>query len=127
MVLRMKTRRSIISKKTKTQIMAEANIPGNVVSEVAAKYKIPPYLLYAWRSKTKRRNSEQITKKLENPQTQPIFVEALLNESVVKPLKHTQLLLKKLSLEFEDFSLGIEGKFSSKQLIQLITILEQSC
>jgi len=123
----MKTRRPIISQKAKTKIMSEANMPGSVVSAVAAKYNIAPYLLYSWRSKSKRLDREQITTKSENHQTQPIFVEALLSESVAAPPKHTQLLLKKLSLEFEDFSLGIEGNFSSKKLMQLITTLEQSC
>jgi len=123
----MKIKRTIISSEVKEKIMAEANLPGSIVSKVAAKYKIAPYLLYTWRSKARRLDCEQPIIQSEKNQTRPNFVEAVLSDPVGATPKHAQLLLKKLSLEFEDFSLGIEGKFSSKKLMQLITILEQSC
>lgn len=125
MVFHMK-KYTIISPKVKAEIMFEANIPGNSVSEVATKYKISPHLLYAWRTRSKSSGNKKLIISQENYKTQPIFVEALLNEPIATT-QQAPLLLKKLSLEFEDFSLGIEGKMSSKTLIQLITILEVPC
>lgn len=129
MVSAMKTKHKIISPALKTKIMSEAEVPGCIISEVAARHKIPKQLLYSWRSKSRRSINKKIQRQVgtSNDNPQPNFVELTVSqlESPTKAVKRQRL--KRLSLEFEGFSLAIDGNLSSKKLIKLITVLEEAC
>lgn len=128
----MKTRRKIISRITRGKILAESDKPGAIICEVAAKHKISTRLLYGWRSKRKKFNIKNLQNQagpLDNNNVQANFVELKVSQVGSEPVaaSHSKKLLKKLTLEFEDMSLAIDGKISSKKLMELITVLEGAC
>jgi transposase-like protein len=128
----MKTRRKIISRITRGKILAESDKPGAIICEVAAKYKISKRMLYTWRSKRKKSRAENVQNKVEvarNNSVQANFVELKVSQVGSEPVaaSRSKKLLKKLTLEFEDMSLAIDGKISSKKLMELITVLEGAC
>ena len=129
----MKTRRKTISRITRGKILAESDKAGAIICEVAAKYKISTRLLYGWRSKRKKKfNVENLQNQagpLSNNSVQANFVELKVSQSGSEPVAalRSKKLLKKLTLEFEDMSLAIDGKISSKKLMELIKVLEVAC
>ena len=113
----MKTRRKTISRNTREKILAESDKPGAIISEVAAKYKISTRLLYGWRSKRKKFNTKNLQNQsglLGNNNVQANFVELKVSQVGSEPLAalRSKNILKKLSLEFEDMSLAIDGSIS---------------
>lgn len=134
MVLPMRKKRKLVSANLKARILLEAESSKVALSKIAGKYKISPQLLYAWRSKKKRADSSKLmVKSGKTSSKEASFVEIKLEEPNTSDAleKAPPLLpkssLAKASLIFEDFSLVIEGKFSSRKLMQLIATSEQQC
>ena len=114
-------KRKNISPELKARIMSEANIAGCVISKIATKYNISAELHYAWRSSALKVNRQKNVQNTERTKTN--FVKLALNESTIQQ----KLFLKKASLKFENFSLGIEGSINIKKLMQIMKTLEQPC
>jgi transposase-like protein len=123
MVVNMKITNQMISRDLKLEIIKASRMPGCVVSDVAKSYNISPNLLYAWRS-----DCNKSAEKIKNMND---FVELSLNKSSIQTpslaTNSTNLFLKKVSLEFNNFTFELEGNVSSKKLVQLISILEEPC
>ena len=128
MVVNMKITNQMISPDLKLEIIKASRMPGCVVSDVAKSYNISPNLLYAWRSDSNKSNRNKSADKIKNMND---FVELSLNKSSIQTsslaTKSTNLFLKKVSLEFNNFTFELEGNVSSKKLVQLISILEEPC
>lgn len=127
----MKKKRQIISARIREKILSESEMSGVIISEVAAKYKISTHLLYSWRSKRKKSTTTNLQNGVEekNNNAEANFVELKVKRPGSKPVaaSHPRKLLKKLTLEFEDMSLAIDGGISSKKLMGLIAVLEGTC
>lgn len=124
MVMQMKKKSQRISDNLKAEIIEASRIPGCIVSEVAKNYNISPNLLYAWRSnKCKSNQPEAVAEAKINESN---FVELSLDKAIIQS---SSLFLKKVSLEleFDEFSFELQGNVSSKKLVKLITMLEESC
>lgn len=106
-----------LTKSEEDQVLQESYEPGCIISELAKRYGIPPRLIYDWRSKKKQESVETTP---ENPT--PDFVELSVNTSFKKAPS-----LKRAVLEFNNLSISIEGNIKSSTLVQILTILEESC
>lgn len=101
---------NIISSATKAQILAELEVPGRLVSEIAKTYNVSTTSIYNW-----HKEAQQLASSTNN------FVELSLKET-------EHISLQKASLIFDNFSLVVEGKLNTKALTAIIKILEeQSC
>jgi transposase-like protein len=106
-----------ISQEVKGAVLAEAEAPGCVISEVAARYGISGATIYNWRSQQERIMATKLTPKACK------FVE-LEVESRVAP---SSAILEKASLQVGGISITIEGKLRSAGLVALIKTLEEVC
>ena len=130
MVISMKKKSQRIPDDVKSEIIEACRAPGCIVSEVAKKYNISAKLLYSWRSKDKKSNQQENKSKAKQANLGN-FVELSLNESA-KPKtrlvkQSPNIFLKKVSLEFNNFTFELQGNMSGKKLVQIISILEQPC
>ena len=103
-----------ISPEIKAKILEESRVLGCVISELAKRYGIRKELIYTWRRRELKESSESKVVK-DN------FVEAKLSDGFIES-KSSQLL-KKASLEFEEFKLCMEGSFKSEQIKQILDLL----
>jgi transposase-like protein len=107
-------KRRKVGSRLKHQILQESLVPGCVVTELAWRHKISPKTVYGWRREyfQIRAASSNITEGASK------FVE-------VKVESDSSSSLEKASLIFKDYSLIMEGRISSKQLISIFKILEE--
>jgi transposase-like protein len=114
-----------IPTKVKRQIVSESLDPGCVVSKLASKYGVSKQSIYFWRKELFVRNPQAST---SDPMTNSYsFVELpIIN---VDPMGNDtkQNVLEKASLIFRDFSLVLEGKVPTSNLLSILKILEESC
>ena len=103
-----------ISSQIKAKILEESSRSGCVISELAKRYGIRKELIYTWRGRELKQSSDSKVVK-DN------FVEAKLSDGFIEC--ESSQLLKKASLEFEDFKLCMEGSFKSKQIKQILDLL----
>jgi transposase-like protein len=95
----------------RAKILAELELPGCVVSELAKSYNVSTTSIYSWRREAEAEASS--ANKF-----------ALL--SIKEPLPSSSL--QKASLIFDQFSLILEGNIKTKALLSIIQILEEeSC
>ena len=104
-----------ISPELKSKILSESKESGCVISELAKKYGIKANRIYNWRARSSTENSPQVNVCGKN------FVEVQLSEKVTEP--HPPRILKKASLEFENFKLSVEGSLEAKQIQQILDLL----
>ncbi len=108
-----------ISSKQKTLILAEALVPGCIISKLAKSHGISKGTIYTW---IKKSQNPQINKSnTENSSIDNGFVEI----NLINTKNQTNSTLEKASLIFNNFSLCIEGKLASDKLIAIIKILEE--
>ena len=106
-----------ISLEIKSQILAELQIPGCIVSRLAKSYNVSRTTIHTWQ----RRAGEIRVDKVSEVDRVGNFVEL-----TVKDFRNSRL--EKASLTFNDFSFVIEGRVESSRLFAIVKILEeQSC
>lgn len=109
--------RNKTSPEIKSQILAELQVPGCIVSKLAKSYNISKTTIYTWKQE---RQGLDVGKGNEIDRGSS-FVELSVKES-------KDSTLEKASLIFNDFSLIIEGRVKSASLLAILKILEeQSC
>lgn len=104
-----------ISEELKSKILSESKRSGCVISELAKKYGIKVARIYRWRLKASREQSSLSNVNSKN------FVEVKLSEKVTDP--QPLRVLKKASLEFEDFKLSVEGSLEARRIQQILDLL----
>ena len=115
----MTKRYSLTPKKLKTEILSAIDNSGSTIAKMARDHKIPAGRIYSWRRLQKKKQNNKISDNSVTNDNQ--FIELSLEKN-----QATHPVLKKASLEFDEFSLLIEGKFSTKKVIQLMKVLEVS-
>ena len=101
--------KNMVPAEIRAKILAELELPGCVVSELANSYNVSTTSIYNWRREAKVNSANKF---------------ALL--SIKEPLPSSSL--QKASLIFEQFSLSLEGNIKTKALLSIIQILEEeSC
>jgi transposase-like protein len=114
-----------ISSKKKTLILAEAAIPGCVISKLAKSYDISKGTIYNWVRKSKNFQAQQ-TKNTEKPTS--LISNSFIELSLVDNKSHKNSTLQKASLVFNNFSFVMEGNIEMASLLKVIEMLEkQSC
>ena len=110
-----------ISTKRKSLIMAEAALPGCIISKLARTHNISKGTIYSWLRESKI--SKDIT-----PGNQGDFVEVVVSDTrpTISNIKNNNHL-QKASLEFAALSIVVEGKISASKLIGIIQLLEERC
>ena len=107
-----------ISKKRKSDIMVELSAPGCVISQLAKLHGVAKSTLHKWR----KENGDDF-KRAEV--VQPVSLE---NNFIKLSITDGQRLnLQKISLAYSDFSISIDGVFSSGKLISILKALEEQC
>ena len=107
-----------ISPSLRNKILTESFAPGCHLGSLAEKYNIPIKTLYEWRSKRfQNKQSKNVSLKntsLENNNFLPVTLKLNTVQSTVENS------LKAASLEFQKFTISIDGKFTTTQLHQII-------
>ena len=104
--------------KLKRKILLEIDQSDSTISKVAKDHGIPVGRVYSWRQVQKKKQDNKIS--VNSGTNDARFIELSLEEHQAKPS-----ILRKASLEFNDSSLLIEGKFSTEKVIQLIKAMEE--
>ena len=107
----MKNKTHHISKERKSQILAESNAKGCVITELARKHNVPVKTIYDWRSKQKTHKT--------SCDSEFFFLEVPI------PRAAGTMDLKKVELVFDDYSCSVEGKMSGGKLIKLVQLLQE--
>ena len=102
---------NIISPEKKSQILADLDIPGYSVKELAKIYKVSTTSIY------NLQRVAQGIREIRRAEKSNNFVEVSVTESM-------NSTLEKASLTFHNFSFSIEGKVTSASLIAIVKILE---
>jgi transposase-like protein len=128
-----KERRKKISANIKSPILSEAFAPGCVISKLALKYGISKQIIYSWRKAYQMlmvqtypphhtiQHNDAMT--LRAVPTKNHFVEL----PIIEPTSKSPRFVEKASLQFQDFTLTLEGQIQTSHLISIIKILEESC
>jgi len=111
--------------KIKKQIVSESLEPGCVVSQVASKYGVSKQSIYVWRREFFAHNPQRESSDPTRTNSSSSFVELPIIDSHSPVTK--QHVLEKASLVFRDFSLVLEGKVQTSNLLSILKILEESC
>ena len=112
----MSIKNKIIPSKLKSQILSELSKPESKISEISKLYGVSRATLYKW-------NGENDTycegKNFETAEaaSNGNFIELTVKDAV-------NVNLKSASLQFNDFSLLLEGKISSDLLMALVKTVE---
>ncbi len=112
-------RKEKIPKLLKEQVLSKLFDPNYLVPDLSKSYGISRSTLYKWRCKAKNKGILPAA-----GHNQKEFVELLVKEPNDCSRESS---LQKASLTFEDFSIAIEGKVSSRKFISILKILEGSC
>lgn len=116
------------SKEVKSEVLEMLKDPEYSVTEVARAYSISTSTLHKWKARMNQQRSisssasSLSTPSLSSASSPSGFVEVAIVDS-----KNVTKVIKKASMVFDDMSISIEGKISSKDLMSVISILESSC
>lgn len=119
-----------ISSKQKALILAEALVPGCVISKLAKSHGISKGTIYTWikKSQNPQINKSNTVNSLIANTVNSLIDNSFVEINLINSKNQTNATLEKASLIFNNFSLCIEGKVASGKLIAIIKILEeQSC
>ena len=105
-----------VSSKLKARILKESMISGCNLAALARNHKISVHTLYSWRK-------IHFHNRIEEPVVSNKFVEVSLDSKT----KTTTAHLKKASLEFDGFTISIEGEFEVQHLNQIAQMGYKSC
>jgi len=103
----------------KKEILLAMQEPYAVLTHIASKYGISRSTLYAWKKSYKESHSKAEHSEIANDDTDK-FIELSVKNS-------SSSTLQKASFIFRDYSFSIEGEIKSKNLMQIMTILEEAC
>lgn len=111
--------------KERTKILEESYKAGCNITELAKKHKISSELLYAWRTRYKKSNNGI----LEVPNAGSIssnsnkFVEVTVSEAAIEQENERNgTLLQKASLEYENFTITVEGSQGMRVLSEIMKV-----
>lgn len=111
--------KKVISAERKAEILKELQKPGSSMAAIARAYNVSKQSLWRWRKADKlggdrsREMEKAVSREGSN------FVEVAVRE--------TEASLEKATLNFDKFSISIDGKISSGTLLGIIKLLEGAC
>jgi transposase-like protein len=116
----MKQKKKSISTRLRKKILQESNESGCVVSDIANRYGIRKERLYRWRGEASKTVATPVKAVVEKHN----FVEAKVeNISEEKKVSKKSKMLRKASLEFENFTLSMEGSFDVEYIKQMLEVV----
>jgi len=117
----MKKQWKTIPPKLRKKILEESKESGSTTAELASRYGIRKERIYRWRAQ----HSKRIKSPVKAVNTKNNFVEAKVDTSKEERVPiNKNVVLKKASLEFAEFTLSIEGSFNVGRMKQ---IMEAAC
>ena len=120
----MQRRKKRIDASLRSKILQESMVSGCNLAGLAREHQIPARTLYAWRKKSCRNKADSDVALGTTIQAKDRFVEVKLPEQIKAG---SSIKLKRAVLEFDEFSISIEGKLNNQYLSQLLEILNQPC
>lgn len=107
-----------INPSLRNKIITESFAPGCHLGSLAEKYNIPIKTLYEWRSKRFQNKYYKDVPLKKTSIANDNFLPVTLNSDKVQNTVESSL--KAASLEFQKFTISIDGKFTTTQLHQII-------
>lgn len=108
-----------IANSLKKEILLAMQEPYAVLAQIASKYGVSRSTLYAWKKLCEESHSEAEHSEIADDYTDK-FIELSVKNS-------SSSTLQKASFTFRDYSFSIEGEIKSKNLMQIMSILEEAC
>lgn len=104
----------------RAKILEESMVPGCKFTALARAHQISAKTLYAWRKKYNRGALGDEASLSNTIEANAKFVEVKVPKEIGT---ECSVRLKKAVLEFDEFSIAIEGKLNHKYLSQILEIL----
>ena len=121
-------RKKKIGLQERVKILEESYKLGCNITELARKHKISSGVLYRWRAKNKKSNDENGVV-LSDPSTESIadnssrFVEVTVSDArIEREGNRTRSVLQKASLEYENFTITVEGNRGMRVLSEIMKV-----